>query len=109
MKPELKVLLFDVKTAINSIEDYLKDTSDFEDFMKNKMLRRAVERELEIIGEAINAMMKIDQKIPISDARKIVDTRNWIIHGYNQVDYALIWSIVNFQIPTLKEDISHLI
>lgn len=50
------------------------------------MVKRAVERELEIIGEAINRILYIEPDIGISEARRIVDLRNWVIHGYDKVD-----------------------
>jgi len=66
------------------------------------LLRRGIERELEIIGEAANRILKIDSSIEIDNARKIVDLRNWVIHGYDKVDDVIIWGIVSRQLPNLK-------
>jgi uncharacterized protein with HEPN domain len=77
--------------------------------LKNKLLRRAVERELEIIGEATSKILKIDENIEISNARRIVDLRNWIIHGYDKVDDVVIWGIVSKDIPQLEKQITELL
>ena len=53
--------------------------------------------------------MKIDSSIQIDNARKIVDLRNWVIHGYDKVDDVIIWGIVSRQLPTLKEQIDKLL
>ncbi|MCK5211038.1 MAG: DUF86 domain-containing protein [Cyclobacteriaceae bacterium] len=68
-----------------------------------------MERELEIIGEAINRILKIDSDINISDSRRIVDLRNWVIHGYDNVDDLIIWGIISRDIPNLKTQIENLI
>lgn len=109
MKDEIKKLLLDIQEAANSIFEYLGDKRDFTEYSKNKMLRRAVEREFEIIGEAINLLLKIDPKIPIQNARKIVALRNFVIHGYDQVDHTIIWGIISRDLPILKDEVSELI
>jgi len=71
-------------------------------------LQRAIERNLEIIGEAMNRILKIDENISIQDVKKIIDTRNKIIHGYNQVDNIIIWGIVIKYLPILKSEVEKL-
>lgn len=61
-----KKLLFDIKTAIVSIYEHLESKRNFEEYKKNKTKRRAVERELEIIGEAMNLLLKINPQIQLS-------------------------------------------
>jgi len=73
------------------------------------MLRRAIERELEIIGEATNRILKIDPNIEITNSRRIVDLRNWVIHGYDKVDDVIIWGILSRDIPKLKDQVKKLI
>ncbi len=68
-----------------------------------------MEREIEIIGEAANKLLKIDESIQIEHARKIVNTRNWIIHGYDNVDDMIIWGVITNYLPRLKEDIYKLL
>jgi uncharacterized protein with HEPN domain len=70
---------------------------------------RGVEREIEIIGEAVNRILKIDAKIQISNARKIVNLRNWVIHSYDNVDSILIWVIIHKDIPVLQLEVQHLL
>ena len=72
-------------------------------------MRRGIERELEIIGEAINRLLKIDPAMKIDNARKIVDLRNWVIHGYDKIDDVVIWGIVSKKIPLLKKQVKELL
>lgn len=73
------------------------------------MLRRAVERELEIIGEAVSKLKKIDDEIQLTNARKIIDLRNKVIHSYDSVDDIIIWGIVIKYLPILKTEIEALL
>ena len=95
MELKIQKYLYDIITSINSIYDYLGENRDFNEYSENKLLRRAVERELEIIGEASNRILKLDSEFPINNARKIVDLRNWVIHGYDKVDDVIIWGILS--------------
>ncbi|MFO7977689.1 MAG: HepT-like ribonuclease domain-containing protein [Bacteroidales bacterium] len=105
MKADIKKHLHDVDVSINSIFEYLGDKQDFKEYLKNKLLRRAVEREIEIIGEAINRALKLEPGLHIENARRIVDTRNWVIHGYDKVDDVVIWGIVVNHLPELQQEI----
>jgi len=109
MKREIKKYLYDVKISINSIEEFLEKDIDFIKYQNNKLLRRAIEREREIIGEAINRILKISPDILIDNAREIVSTRNLVIHGYDKVDDIIVWEIVKNHIPRLKEQIEQLL
>ncbi len=73
------------------------------------MLRRGIEREIEIIGEAMNKILELDSSIKIENARQIVDARNWVIHGYDKVDDVVIWGIISNHLPKLKYDIEKLL
>ena len=109
MQLEILTYLHDIQSSIDSIFDYLGENRNFNVYLSNKLLRRGIERELEIIGEAANRILKIDQSIPIDNARKIVDLRNWVIHGYDKVDDVIIWGIVSRQLPILKEQVDKLL
>ena len=109
MQREVLKYLHDIEESINSIDGYLGGRRDFKSYRSSKLLRRGVERELEIIGEATNRILKIDGTIEISDARRIVDLRNWIIHGYDSVDDVIIWGILSKDLPRLKEQVAKLI
>ena len=73
------------------------------------MLRRAIERDLEIIGEAVNRILKVDKSIQISNVKKIVGLRNQIIHAYDNVVDEVLWGIVVNHIPLLKIEIEKLL
>ena len=109
MKREIKKYFFDIKTSIDSINEYLSETKDFFDQQKNKLLRRRVEREIEIIGEAMSRILRLDPGIKIQSARQIVDARNWVIHGYDKVDDVVIWGIISKHLPELRKEIVHLL
>lgn len=108
MQREILKYLHDINESIVSIQDFLGDNRSFNDYKSNKLLKRGIERELEIIGEAISKILKIDDTINISDSRRIVDLRNWIIHGYDRVDDVIIWGIISRDIPLLKKQIEKL-
>lgn len=105
MKREIKAYLFDIKTSIDSIYDFLGDTRNFLDYQNNKLLRRGVEREIEIIGEAMNRILKLDPNFKIENARQIVDTRNWVIHCYDKVEDVVMCGIISNHLPKLKIEI----
>ena len=105
---KIQKYLFDIQIAVNSIYEYLGETRDFFLYRKDKKLRRAIERELEIIGEATNRILQINPDFPLEDARKIVDLRNWVIHGYDKVDDVIIWGIVSNYLPKLKIKVEEL-
>lgn len=72
-------------------------------------MRRAVERELEIIGEAAHHLLNLWPDIPLDDARKVVDLRNFVIHGYDKVDNVIIWGILLRDLPRLKQQVNDLL
>ncbi len=73
------------------------------------MVRRAVEREFEIIGEAMNALLKADDSIQITSAERIIGMRNRVIHGYDKIDNGLVWGTIKKHLPVLKEEVSELL
>ena len=109
METDVKKYLYDIQISIESIFDFLGDRRDFLDYQNSKMLRRAFEREIEIIGEATSKIWQIDSTIAITSARQIVDTRNWVIHGYDKVDDVVIWGIVTNHLPHLLSEIKVLL
>jgi uncharacterized protein with HEPN domain len=78
-------------------------------FVGNLLLRRGIERNIEIIGEAMNRILKTDYPIVITNARKIVDTRNYVIHGYDSITPDILWSIVINHLPRLKDEVEKLL
>ena len=109
MQLEVKKYLLDFKIAIDSIYEYLGENRNFEHYRTNKLLRRAIERELEIIGEATGKLLRLDPQIQIADARRIVNLRNWVIHAYDNVDDVIIWGVINKNLPALKSQVTGLL
>lgn len=109
MQLDILSYLHDIQVSIESIDEYLGENRNFNVYLSNKLLRRGIERELEIIGEAANRLLKIDPSINIENARKIVDLRNWVIHAYDKVDNVIIWGIVSRQLPLLKVQVDKLL
>jgi uncharacterized protein with HEPN domain len=108
MDNKIKKYLFDIRESIESIESYLGDKRDYNEYLNNKMLRRAVEREFEIIGEAMTKLDKISPEIPISSKKQIINIRNRVIHGYDKIDNEIIWGTIVRHIPILKTEIEKL-
>ena len=108
MQEEIKVWLEDIEKAISEINDFLPEPRNFLEFEKDLKTKRAVERNIEIIGEAMSRILKIEPEIAISDTRKIVDTRNRIIHGYDSVSDDVIWLIAIKYLPVLENEIKEL-
>jgi uncharacterized protein with HEPN domain len=103
-------LLYDVKLAIDDIESYFQtESKTYENYKKNSLLKRAIERNLEIIGEAINRILKEDPSFSIKNSLRIVGLRNQIIHGYDSVSDENIWGIVTIHLPKLKAEIDSMI
>lgn len=102
-------LLFDIKSAILNIENYIGEKKLFNIYDSNPMLQDAVERNIEIIGEAVNKLLKIEPEIEISNSRRIVDARNKIIHGYDEIENAQIWGIIINHLPTLYSEVEKLL
>ena len=109
MELEIASWLADIKQAIDEINEFLPDKKDFFEFQKDIKTKRAIERNIEIIGEAVNRILKADPSFPITNARKIVDTRNRISHGYDSVSEDIIWAIVIREIPNLDIEIGRLL
>jgi len=109
MSDEIKKSLIDILNSINIIEEYLGAKRDFQEYEANRQLRDAIERRLEIIGEATNRILKIDSTIKIVHARRVVDLRNKVIHAYDTVDHFTIWAVIINDLPTLKNEVNELL
>ncbi len=110
MDDTIKTWLYDILSSINEIESYFVDTPKlFEIYQNDLKTKRAVERNIEIIGEAMSRILKEDNHIEISNSRKIVDVRNRIIHGYDSVSDDVIWGIVIKNLPVLQKEVEALL
>jgi uncharacterized protein with HEPN domain len=107
MDNEIKTWLHDILQAITDIESFFeKDLKHFNKYVSDLKTKRAVERELEIIGEAFNRIIKKDVNFQFDNIYKIIGTRNRIVHGYDSVSDDLIWSIVINHLPPLKIEVT---
>ena len=110
MDNDIKAWLYDIFNAITEIEGFFNDsTKEFATYQNDLRTKRAVERNIEIIGEALSRILKRDQTILISNSRKIVDTRNMIIHCYDSVSDDVIWGIIIRHLPILQSEIQELL
>ena len=86
MMDQGKKFLSDIKTAIALIKEFIQDTQSFEDYNKDLKTQSAIERQLSIIGEAVNNYDKLVDTQPLEKSRKIVYFRNRLIHAYDSID-----------------------
>lgn len=107
---EVLTYLQDILDAINDMEScFVGFPNRYDLFEKDIMRKCVVERKTEIMGEAINRIRKADQSVEIPNARAVIDTRNRIIHSYDNVQPEFLWSLVVRHIPELKKDIERII
>ena len=110
MDRNIKKYLEDIILLIEEIEEFLEQRPrQFQIFLGDTMFRRAIERDISIIGEAVTKILQLDSNIEISNARKIKGTRNYIVHSYDTLDEATIWGIVINHLPKLKLEVQALL
>lgn len=109
MQLEVKKLLFDVQQAAEKITKFVSGKT-FTDYEVDDLLISGVERQFEIMGEALNQLSKIDAGIAaqISDYKQIIAFRNILIHGYANIDNRLVWNIVENKLPVLLQQVTDL-
>jgi len=110
MNDEIRKCLFDVSLASEDIENFTKGMK-FPDYLENKMAQKAVEREFEIIGEALNRVKKMNTEIleDITEYHRIIGFRNVLAHGYDIVDEKLVWDAVRKHLPVLLKEIKKIL
>ena len=110
MNRESKKYLFDMLSACNEILSFIGGTS-FDDYLDNPLLRRAVERDIEIIGEALAQLRTIDPDTAeaIPDSPRIIGMRHRLIHAYAEVDDEIVWDAANHDIPRLEGVVRNLL
>lgn len=110
MDERIKKYLTDISICITQIEESLvRFGRNYETFETDIVLRLFIERNIEIMGEAMNRILKIAPSINITSARKIVDTRNYVIHAYDSLKPDILWAIVINHIPILKNEVDILL
>ncbi len=110
MDRKLRKYLLDILSSIMEIESFMDcRPKEYSTFCTDILFRRGVERNIEIMGEAMNQALKISPNIPVTAARKIVDTRNFVIHAYDSLKPDILWAIVVNHLPLLKEEVEALL
>lgn len=110
MDRKIRKNLADILASIIEIESFMAERpKEYATFCNDTLFRRGVERNMEIMGEAMNNVLKIDPNIAITSSRKIVDTRNFIIHAYDSLKPDILWGIVINHIPLLKREVETLL
>ncbi len=111
MQQHKKILkyLLDIESIIQELDKIIDHhQKDFNDFQQSFISVRAVERDLMIIGEALNKIVQINSEIRISGIRQIIGLRNLIVHAYDSIEPSVLWRILIKDIPTLKQEIENL-
>jgi uncharacterized protein with HEPN domain len=110
MQPKTPKLLADIQDAASFILELTRGTT-VEDYRRDRALRQAVERNFEIIGEAVNRLTRLDGPTAgrISNTAQIVAFRNLLIHGYDIIDDQQVWSVITGSVPSLLVEIQHLL
>lgn len=105
MRRDARAYLSDVVDACDAIADAVQDMS-LEDYEETRLIRSSVEREFTIIGEALLALSHAADEIfrGISHARRVVDFRNQLTHQYPTVDDAIVWAIIERDVPVLRRE-----
>lgn len=101
--------LIDIVLAIELIRKFNEDTLDFEAYEKDLKTQSATERQLVIIGEALNKLRKIDTDIKIENGKQIIGFRNRLVHAYDSIDNSIVWAILNRHLDKLYEEIKLLL
>ncbi|WP_410656461.1 DUF86 domain-containing protein [Amycolatopsis sp. lyj-112] len=110
MPRDARAYLWDAVHAADLLSEFSKG-EDFAGYRANAMLRSAVERQFEIVGEALNQLSKVDGELAaqIPDLGRIVAFRNILIHGYATVDDALVWQVLTERLPGLVDVLRRLL
>ena len=106
---KLNKYLFDIQSAISLIESFIDDISSFDQYLNDIKTQSAVERQLAIIGEAVNKLKQENTDFALSNAKKMIDFRNRLIHSYDNIDCSIVWVIIKKHIPLLKLEIENFI
>jgi len=110
MQPEVRKYLYDVSQACEALLGFIQN-KNLEDYQSNLLLISGVERQIMIIGEALNQAIKTAPELSaeIDNIRQIVNLRNVIVHGYATVENETVWGIVQEDVPKLHVQVKNLL
>ena len=110
MRLESKKYLEDVRQAAELLEQFTRGKA-IADYREDALLRSGVERQFEIIGEALNRLSRTDPVTAgrISEYRSVIGFRNVLIHGYNAIDDSVVWEVLQAKLPTLRREVETLL
>jgi uncharacterized protein with HEPN domain len=110
MRLEIKKYLFDIQQAGQYLQEFTRGISR-ETYLGNRLVQAAVEREFEIIGEALSQLRHLDPDFidQITDAPRIIAFRNRLIHGYARIDQDIVWDILTTRLERLLSEITQLL
>ncbi|WP_445738073.1 HepT-like ribonuclease domain-containing protein [Mariniflexile sp.] len=106
MTEKSKKYLSDIFMAIDLIEKFIVDITDFNSYQNDLKTQSAVERQLVIIGEALNQLKKVEPHLEIEHDKQIIGFRNRLVHAYDNIDNSIVWAIINRHLKKLKEEIN---
>jgi uncharacterized protein with HEPN domain len=110
MRLETQKLLEDMRRAGEFIAGFVANKG-LADYGDDPLLRSAVERQFEVIGEALNRLIRSDPEVAeqITHTARIISFRNILIHGYDLVDYEVVWDVIETHLPLLREEVHALL
>ena len=110
MNEKVLKYLYDIKLALDELDSFFGGRKKyFAAYASDMLLKRAIERNLEIIGEAMSRILKEDPLFKLENSRRIIGLRNQIIHGYDSISDENIWGIVINHLPNLRQEVEKLI
>jgi uncharacterized protein with HEPN domain len=110
MQLEARKYLFDIKQAADLIATFSGGKS-FADYEQDAMLRSAIERQFEIVGEAVSQLARLDPLLAgrLTEYRRIIAFRNILIHAYATIDDRIVWGVIEGQLPQLRREVDTLL
>ena len=113
MDSYVRDLLSDIVRSIDEINEFSAGLTieDFKQYLSNKMMRRAIERDLIIIGEAMHDIVKVDHTrvMRIKNSRRVIELRNDVVHSYDDLANEKIWQFIWTELPYLRKEVSHIL
>ena len=110
MRLETRSLLHDIRLAAGRVREFVEDLT-FEDYTGDELRRSAVERQFEIIGEALRRLSREDPDLvtTIREHKRIIAFRNILVHAYASVDDRIVWDVIQRYVPELLDDVGRLL